>query len=252
MKLAVIGRNSAELKRKLEHRAGTVLCEPGDADVILAYGGDGTLLEAEREYPRILKYPIRDVETAPLCHKHAVDTQLEQFFAGALKHFRLFRLEGRFGENVLYAMNDIFIHNRNNASALRYKIWIDGELYSHEIVGDGVGVATVHGSTAYFRSITHSVFRVGIGLAFSNSTELVNHLVLPESSVIRVKINRGPGEIVADNFRLPEPMNVGDECVIHLSEDASEFLGLDVFMCPVCRRLRHRYRRSIFNPEDPK
>ena len=142
MKLAVIGRNSAELKRKLEHRAGTVLCEPGDADVILAYGGDGTLLEAEREYPRILKYPIRDVETAPLCHKHAVDTQLEQFFAGALKHSRLFRLEGRFGENVLYAMNDIFIHNRNNASALRYKIWIDGELYSHEIVGDGVGVGS--------------------------------------------------------------------------------------------------------------
>ena len=251
MKLAVIGRNSAELKKKLEHR-DVILCEPGDADVILAYGGDGTLLEAEREYPRILKYPIRDVETAPLCHKHAIDGQLDHFFAEKLKHSRLFRLEGRFGENVLYAMNDIFIHNRNNASALRYKIWIDGELYSHEIVGDGVGVATVHGSTAYFRSITHSVFRVGIGLAFSNSTELVNHLVLPESSVIRVKINRGPGEIVAENFRLPEPMNVGDECVIRLSEDASEFLGLDVFMCPVCRRLRHRYRRSIFNPEDPK
>ena len=81
MKLAVIGRNSAELKKKLEHR-DVILCEPGDADVILAYGGDGTLLEAEREYPRILKYPIRDVETAPLCHKHAIDGLLDHFFAG--------------------------------------------------------------------------------------------------------------------------------------------------------------------------
>ena len=35
MKLAVIGRNSAELKKKLEHR-DVILCEPGDADVILA------------------------------------------------------------------------------------------------------------------------------------------------------------------------------------------------------------------------
>ena len=250
MKLAVIGRNSAELKRKLEHRAGTVLCEPGSG-VHQPPGPvptpcPGLFPAAPPGRKKTGSHPV------PFYSAPASGTQLEQFFAGALKHSRLFRLEGRFGENVLYAMNDIFIHNRNNASALRYKIWIDGELYSHEIVGDGVGVATVHGSTAYFRSITHSVFRVGIGLAFSNSTELVNHLVLPESSVIRVKINRGPGEIVADNFRLPEPMNVGDECVIHLSEDASEFLGLDVFMCPVCRRLRHRYRRSIFNPEDPK
>ena len=135
-------------------------------------------------------------------------------------------------------MNDIFIHNKNNASALRYKIWIDGELYSHEIVGDGVGVATVH-----------SVFRVGIGLAFSNSPELVNHMILPETSEVRVKINRGPGEMVADNYTHPVLMQVGDECRISLSREASEFLGMDIFMCPECRRLRHEYRHSFFKPE---
>ena len=251
MKTALIGQNSDALKPFLQQHDIT-LCEPGKADLIIAYGGDGTLLGAEREYPRILKYPIRDRETAPLCPKHTLEKQLELFFADKLNHSQVHRLQANFKEKKLFAMNDIFIHNKNNASALRYKIWIDGELYSHEIVGDGVGVATVHGSTAYFRSITHSVFRVGIGLAFSNSTELVNHLVLPESAEIRVKINRGPGEIVADNFREPELMNVGDECLMHLSEDASEFLGLDIFMCPVCRRLRHRYRRSIFAPEEPR
>lgn len=251
MKTALIGQNSDALKPFLLDR-NVDLCAPEEADLIIAYGGDGTLLGAEREFPHILKYPIRDRETAPLCAKHSLEKQLDLFFEGALNHSRIYRLQADFKEKKLFAMNDVFIHNKNNASALRYKIWIDGELYSHEIVGDGVGVATVHGSTAYFRSITHSVFRVGIGLAFSNSTELVNHLVLPENAEIRVKINRGPGEIVADNFREPELMYVGDECLIHLSEDASEFIGLDVFMCPVCRRLRHRYRRSIFAPEGPK
>ena len=248
MKLAVVGQNAGKLAELLEAR-GVHLCEPACADLLIPYGGDGTMLGAEREYPGIRKFPIRDEETAPLCPKHKPALQLDELFAGRLKISRIRRLEARFGTDLIRGMNDIFIHNKNNASALRYKIWIDGELYSHEIVGDGVGVATVHGSTAYFRSITHSVFRTGIGLAFSNSTELVNHMILPETSEIRVKINRGPGEMVADNYTHPVLMQVGDECVIRLSEYAAEFLGMDVFMCPECRHLRHEYRHSFFEPE---
>lgn len=251
MKLAVVGQNSPELAKLLKMR-GVPLCDPAEAELLIPYGGDGTLLGAEREFPGIRKFPIRDEETAPLCPEHQIASQLDELFAGRLGVSRIKRLKAVFGSDVVYAMNDIFIHNRNNASALRYKIWIDGELYSHEIVGDGVGVATVHGSTAYFRSITHSVFRVGIGLAFSNSTELVNHMILPETSEIRVKINRGPGEMVADNYTHPVLMGVGDECVIRLSHEASEFLGLDVFMCPECRHLRHEYRHSFFKPEEMK
>ena len=248
MKLAVIGQNSRMLAKLLEQR-GVELCAPAEAELLIPYGGDGTMLGAEREYPGIRKFPIRDEETAPLCPKHKVDRLLEELFAGRLAVSRLRRLEAVFGKDRICGMNDIFIHNKNNASALRYKIWIDGELYSHEIVGDGVGVATLHGSTAYFRSITHCVFRTGIGLAFSNSTELVNHLILPESSEIRVKINRGPGEVVADNYTHPVLMQVGDECVIRLSPEAAEFLGMDVFMCPECRHLRHEFRHAFFKPE---
>ena len=248
MKLAVVGQNSPALAKRLEAR-GVALCAPADSDLLIPYGGDGTLLGAERDFPGVRKYPIRDEETAPLCAKHKLAIQLDALFAGQLKLSQIKRLKAEFGSAEIYAMNDIFIHNKNNASALRYKIWIDGELYSHEIVGDGVGVATVHGSTAYFRSITHSVFRVGIGLAFSNSTELVNHMILPETSEVRVKINRGPGEMVADNYTHPVLMQVGDECRISLSREASEFLGMDIFMCPECRRLRHEYRHSFFKPE---
>ena len=50
-----------------------------------------------------------------------------------------------------------------------------------------------------YQSITHSIFRVGIGLAFSNSTEEVSHLVLSESSVIEIEVVRGPGILIADN-----------------------------------------------------
>ena len=128
---------------------------------------------------------------------------------------------------------------------MRYDVRIDGELYGQEIVGDGVGVSTVHGSTAYYRSITHSIFRTGIGLAFSNSTELVNHLVLPEDSVINIKIIRGPGELTADNAPEMPLVKDGSECEIRMSDLKAEMAGLNFFMCPECRRLRHQMRREF-------
>lgn len=76
MKLAVIGQNSRMLAKLLEQR-GVELCAPAEAELLIPYGGDGTMLGAEREYPGIRKFPIRDEETAPLCPKHKVDRQLE-------------------------------------------------------------------------------------------------------------------------------------------------------------------------------
>ena len=105
----------------------------------------------------------------------------------------------------------------------------------------------MHGSTAYYRSITHSIFRTGIGLAFNNSTELVNHLVLPEKSLITVEILRGPGELVADNIPESIPLNEGDSASIFLSAETTPVLGLDCFMCPECRFIRHRLRNSSRN-----
>ena len=130
---------------------------------------------------------------------------------------------------------------------MRYKVWIDGELYGREIVGDGVGLSTVHGSTAYYRSITHSIFRTGIGLAFSNSTEVVNHLVLPETSIVRVRILRGPCEVVADNSPEKIQVTAGDEIELKLSTEKTPILGLENFMCPVCQELRHHLRNSTQN-----
>ncbi len=214
----------------------------GEADVIISHGGDGTMLGAEREFPGKLKFPIRDSVDTPLCAAHSVARQIAMLKQGTLKQTRLPKLIGMVNGRTISGINDIFLHNTNPVSAVRYAVWIDEELYGNGIVGDGLGVSTVHGSTAYYRSITHSIFRTGIGLAFSNSTELVNHLVLPESSVIRVTLQRGPCEIVADNSPERIALEENDEVIIRLSDENTPVLGLDVFMCPECRQLRHLAR----------
>jgi NAD+ kinase len=82
---------------------------------------------------------------------------------------------------------------------MRYKFSINGKNSGHEIIGDGVVVSTPFGSTGYYRSITDSFFEVGIGLAFNNSTEQSDHMVLSEDSEIEILITRGPANIYADN-----------------------------------------------------
>ena len=211
-----------------------------DPDLIICHGGDGALLGAERKYPGIPKFPIRDAATAPVCEEHDCESRLESLFTDTARRAELIKLSGSVGDQQLISTNDIFLHNHERVSALGYRVWIDDELYAREIIGDGVGIATPHGSTAYYRSITHSVFRVGLGLAFSNSTEVVNHLVLPEECVVRIRILRGPAIMVGDNA--PESLRLaeGDEAVIHKISDKAIVLGLNEFMCRRCRQLRHK------------
>ena len=243
--IAVYGKKSDLLEKLLAERGFEIIRPEDDPEaLILCYGGDGAMLGAELRYPNRLKMPVRDCETAPHCRKHSLEWQLDAMMNGQLRESALMKLQGTLGKMTRYAVNDVFIHNTNNVSALRYQVKIDDDIYAKEVVGDGVGVSTVHGSTAYYRSITHGSFRVGIGIAFSNSTELLNHLVLQEDSVIKVRILRGPSELVFDNSPDVTPLKEGDIVTIRKSDQVARMLGLDVFMCPECRRIRREQRAN--------
>jgi NAD+ kinase len=237
MKIKLVGKNLDDIIPLLKAR-GFEFTED-NADLIISHGGDGSLLDAERLYPNIPKFPLRDLKTAPVCGEHSYDKQIDAFIAGKVVKTANIKLCSSFGDKKVFGLNDIFIHNCNRGSAMRYRVWINDKLYANEIVGDAVGMATVHGSTAYYRSITHSIFKTGLGLAFSNSTEVVNHLVVPEDTVVRIKIIRGPGIMVADNN--PEVIEISEnsEVTICKAEEEAIIYGLDHFMCQTCRLLRH-------------
>ncbi len=248
MKIKLIGKNLADIRPVLKQFNLREVADGEEFELVVAHGGDGTLFQAETQYPGVPKLPLRDAGTAPLCGEHSYEKQLQLFVDGLSPLTLLPKLSGEFNGKILYGINDIFIHNRERVSALRYRVRIDGELYAHEIVGDGAGVSSVHGSTAYYRSITHSIFKVGLGLAFSNSTAEVDHLVVADSSVIEIEIVRGPGILVADNS--PEWIDIpeGGTAVIRQSAEYAKVYNLPAFMCQCCRLLRHpnRFEERIF------
>ncbi|MCF7790487.1 MAG: hypothetical protein K9M56_00690 [Victivallales bacterium] len=235
----VKGRYTTEIKPVLKkYNIKTVDKNP---DIIITYGGDGTLLEAEREYPDLPKLPIRDTRTAPLCKKHSIENTIKAFTRGELEKHEILRLKGKSKttKDELYGINDIFIHNIKRNSAIRFKVKINSKQYLNEIASDCIGFATPHGSTGYFQSITHCIFRQGIGIAMGNSREHINHIIVTENSKIEIEILRGTAIMIADNNPKAVNLEEGSKLIIASAGKKAVVYGLEIFMCNQCRKLRH-------------
>jgi NAD+ kinase len=242
LKIKVFGKNAAEISGLIEQLdLGLVLVEE-NPDVVISYGGDGTLLGAENKWPGVPKVALRDSKRCLVCANHSNELILHHLAEGKLKPTEFTKLQaditwkdGRPADR-LSGINDINLHKALLNAGVRYRVWIDEELYIggkyDEIVGDGLVIATPFGSAAYYRSITNSKFRTGIGLAFNNTSEPITHLVLREDSHIRVLITRGPAQLAADNDPRVLDVELGDEILIRCAPQNATLLVYDAVKYP--------------------
>lgn len=179
-------------------------------ELVVSYGGDGTLLRAEHNYPGIPKLYIKNTRVGKLANVVSNDEVLEKFFKGEYSIDETFKLEACVNGKKVIATNDLVIHNKDPRYAVRYHVQINKSHYIKDVIGDGVIVATPLGSRGYYRSITDSYFELGIGIAFNNSTEQADHIVLKTDVIIHVEIIRGPALCYADNQDEEILLNEGD------------------------------------------
>ena len=244
MKFGLVGMNSDCLRPLLDARGLVVTDDLSKADILISYGGDGTLIGAEREFPEVPKLGMRDASAITKCAEHEDAVVLDRFLNGELAKTELMKITAFFGEHRLRGMNDIILRNSDVRSSVRFRVSVNGEMVSDETIGDGLVAATPFGSSAYFRSITNTVTRSGIGLAFNNCTEFLHHLVLRSEDVVQVEIVRGPAQLTADNS--PEVIDLGndDTFVIRKSSRSAIVYGVDNLRCGQCR-YSHAPRRRF-------
>lgn len=243
MRVHLTGNSADDLRPVLERLGIAVAAAPEAADILITYGGDGTLIGAEARWPGVPKLPMRDDRTCQKCERHTNERVLQRLVEGRLATSDLIKLEARVGDAVLHGMNDILMRNQDIRSAVRFIVLVNDERVTDEMIGDGLVASTPFGSSAYFRSITTTTFRAGIGIAFNNCTEFLNHLVLREDDEVRVSVVRGPAQLTADNIDKVIDLEAGDDLFIRRSEESATVLAVDDMRCSMCRYTHAPRRR---------
>lgn len=194
-------------------------------DFVVSFGGDGTVMRSEAKYPGIPKIILKNSRVCKLCSPLENDEVLNRIKLEKYEIENYWKLESSsvHGKKLL-AVNDITIHNTDPRHAIRYKLSVNNKTIHHEIIGDGIVISTPFGSTGYYRSITDSFFEIGIGLAFNNSTEPFDHMVLKENSKIELEITRGPAVVFADNQDDKITLKVGDTIFITKSVEVAKIV----------------------------
>lgn len=127
--------------------------EPQDADVIVALGGDGYMLETLRaaNSPRKPIYGMNRGTVGFLMNEYRAEGLLERISEAKQETLRPLQMmatqeDGNVVEEM--AINEVSLF-RSSAQAAKLKISIDGVVRMEELVCDGAMVATPAGSTAY-------------------------------------------------------------------------------------------------------
>ncbi|MGB1513326.1 MAG: NAD(+)/NADH kinase [Gammaproteobacteria bacterium] len=134
-------------------------------DLIIVFGGDGTLLRAARNYLEH-NIPILGINMGTV--GFLTDIKIEDF-ESVIKDVLVGNCEieernlvcASFGNNSVYGLNEIVIHSGAYTQLMRYRLSVNEKIV-YEQRSDGLIIATPTGSTAYALSAGGPIIHPGV------------------------------------------------------------------------------------------
>jgi NAD+ kinase len=197
---------------------------PGDAEVIVALGGDGFMLETlhARLQSRRPVYGMNRGSVGFLMNEYSEDDLLERIDAAerAVIHpLEMIALDARGETHHALAINEVSLLRQTRQTA-KLKISVDGKIRLHELSCDGALVSTPAGSTAYNLSAHGPIIPLDANvLALTPISAfrprrwrgaLLSHTAAVEFEILEA--DKRPVSAVADNFE------VRDVITVHVAE----------------------------------
>ncbi|NIJ40152.1 NAD+ kinase [Parvibaculum indicum] len=144
-----------EALEKLRNRYGDAA--PDDADVIVALGGDGLMLQTMHQsiHRGIPIYGMNRGSVGFLMNEYKDDDLISRLEAAEISRLHPLRMKTRLANGETHealAINEVSLL-RETRQAAKIRITIDGKVRMQELICDGVLVATPAGSTAYNLSV---------------------------------------------------------------------------------------------------
>lgn len=217
---------------------------------VVAYGGDGTVLDVIRKNPNKTIIPVRNYG---LCeyHKNRYNLMFDGLESDAYNMLRslntdkCYYLQWKcFHNNVDFndkGISEIVVKNSDPTSAIRFNLVVDHKCIVKNAIADGLIASTTYGSTGYFKSISRCSFNCdGIGLAFIAPMQNLSNCILPINSNIDIELVRDAEIIVtSDKTKVNMNLKAGEHITLFRTNDFVTLIGLDAFHCSNCRMLRH-------------
>jgi NAD+ kinase len=246
---------------------------PGKLDLLVSFGGDGTLLRGARmvapHHTPVLGINLGHLGFLTSVAPEHVGRAFEALAEGAFwldtrftLEARVFARDGSVGTEYL-ALNDAVLHKGGFARVIRLAIFVGEE--REEVAAyaaDGIILATPTGSTAYSLSAGGAIVAPSmeclLATPISPHTLAVRPLVLPADTRIEVEILQPDAEVVLTiDGQAGEALGHGDRLVVNRGKAAVplvRFPGQSFF--PTLRRKLHwgagtgSLRRSDHSSED--
>ena len=220
------------------------LARAGFADgrfgLVVAVGGDGTLLDAShwtRQVPvlSVNSDPKRSVARFSACDIHQFPALLDNYALGNIKPVKLHRLTLTLNGKALKwpILNDVLIAAKCPAGTSRYRIKVGGR--EEEQLSSGIWVSTAAGSTAAILSAggkalnpASAQFQYLVREPFEKKfgkRKLVNGVLKKGQSLEVISFMR-EGMMYLDGTSISQPFSIGDRLKVTLTAPPLPVIGL--------------------------
>lgn len=236
--ITVLASADSDPNRVLEHAAHVDEREiAAKADLVVAIGGDGTLLHAARNVAA-REVPLVGInrgrlgfltDVSPEHMREALDAILSGNYLAERRVMLSAALDDRAATGSLFGLNDIVLQKGDTGRLLDFTTEVD-DAYVNTHRGDGLIVATPTGSTAYALSCGGPIIQPNVDalvmVPICPHTLSDRPLVLPSASRIRVTLDHAGGShahVMCDGEALAR-MADGDTLTIALAKQAVTLL----------------------------
>ena len=208
--------------------------EDMDVDMVVAVGGDGTVLRTQG-FINKKKIPLFGINMGAVGFLTEIDpedalTALEQVLAGNYFVEKRTQLKIWHNKELHSALNEVVLMTQKPAKMLHIEISVDEEVVE-ELRADGIIIATPSGSTAYSMSAGGPIVdpRVGafIIVPICPFKLGARPTVVPNDSVIKVKFLReGKKAVAVIDGQFEEEINYMDEIIFKKADSSAYFVRL--------------------------
>jgi NAD+ kinase len=215
LKLAFLAGDSSQAKdavRKLTNQFGN--CDPNSADVIVALGGDGFMLQTQHEFMNtdIPVYGMNKGKVGFLMneyHEDGLEERIVKAVSNRIHPLKMTATDSDGKKHTARAINEVSLL-RQSYQAASLQISIDGKIRLPALICDGVLIATPAGSTAYNLSAHGPILPINSPLLALTPVSPFRPrrwrgALIPNSSQVEILVNetdKRPVNAVADHTEI--------------------------------------------------